>query len=67
MTRDLSRTRSTTASLRRLLSQPHRPDQARWPVVAVYGAVGAASFALSGGLLTVGARVMALPAAGAEG
>ena len=60
MTRDLSRTRSNTASLRRLLSRPHRPDQARWPVVAVYGAVGAASmFALSGGLLTVGARVMA--------
>ena len=60
MTRDLSRSRRTTGSIVRYLPRPPRPDQARWPEVAAYGAVGAASmFALSGGLLTVGARVMA--------
>lgn len=60
MTRDSSRTRSERSLQRRTFPRPHRPDQARWPEVAVYGTLGAASmFALSGGLLTVGARVMA--------
>ncbi|WP_114856034.1 S9 family peptidase [Brachybacterium sp. YJGR34] len=60
MTRDPARNRSTTGLTRLLDSLPSRPDQARWPVVGIYGAAGAASaFALSAGLLTVGARVMA--------
>jgi uncharacterized protein len=60
MTRDPSRNLPTLALGRRRLPHPHRPDQARWPEVAVHGAVGAASmFALSAGLLTAGARVMA--------
>ena len=60
MTCDPSRNRPATAvPLReRLLSA--RPDQARWPHVAGYGVTGAVgAFALSAGLLTVGARVMA--------
>lgn len=60
MTRDLFRTRSNDDSRSSRRTPLHRPDQARWPVAAVYGAVGAASmFALSAGMLTVGARVMA--------
>src|SRR5699024_11986618 len=60
MTRDPSPTGSRRGVLRRPLPRPHRPDLARWPEVAVHGAVGAVSmFALSAGLLTVGARVMA--------
>ncbi|NMA77899.1 MAG: alpha/beta hydrolase, partial [Actinomycetales bacterium] len=60
MTRDLPWTRPATASPDRFRPRPYRPDLARWPEVAMYGAAGAAAmFALSGGLLTVGARVMA--------
>ena len=55
MTRDPSPTGSRRGVLRRPLPRPHRPDLARWPEVAVHGAVGAVSmFALSAGLLTVG-------------
>jgi pimeloyl-ACP methyl ester carboxylesterase len=60
MTRDPSRlrTRIDGTLLERFV--PQRPDQARWAQVAGYGLTGAAAtFALSAGLLTVGARVMA--------
>ena len=60
MMHDLSRLRTAPGGtlLQRML--PPRPDQARWPHVAGYGLAGAAgAFALSAGLLTVGARVMA--------
>lgn len=60
MTRDPSRTRPPGAPAPRRLPRPHRPDQARWAEVAVYGAVGAVSmFTLSAGLLTAAARVLA--------
>ncbi|MGP9539850.1 alpha/beta hydrolase family protein [Brachybacterium sp. AOP43-C2-M15] len=60
MTRDLARTRSRSDPRRRFPFLPHRPDQARWPEVMMYGLTGAASmFAVSAGLLTAGARVMA--------
>ena len=60
MTRDLFRNRPTTAVTLRERLLAARPDQARWSHVAGYGIAGAAgAFALSAGLLTVGARVMA--------
>ena len=60
MTRDLFRLRSIPGAALLERSLPARPDQARWPHVAGYGIAGAAgAFALSAGLLTVGARVMA--------
>lgn len=54
---------------RALTSPPIRPDLARWHEVVVMGAIGAAAaFTLSGGLLTLGARVMArLPLVPREG
>ncbi|MBB5831672.1 alpha/beta hydrolase family protein [Brachybacterium aquaticum] len=60
MTRPVSPAPASTPSKRASVFWPQRPDQARWIQVAGYGVAGAATmFALSGGLLTAGARVMA--------